>query len=135
VESEVSFVELFNAVLKSLGRRHPRTPGQALEVWSDFVDDCEEGYSASLFEYWNDLWIRRFLQSLLDSPDIRRAPDAAWFIDEVEKTDLRFKSLISDGYPVPGGWGWWERALPRHAGEDMARDVREQYGFEMETAE
>ncbi|MFI0896957.1 hypothetical protein [Streptomyces sp. NPDC020983] len=131
-EVEVSFVELFNDVLRELGRRQPRTPGRALEMWSDFVEDCEEGYSATLFEYWDDLSVRRFLQAVVASPGIGDMPDAAWFLDEVAGLDLRLKSVLEGGFEMHGGWGWWERRIPRFAGEEMARDVREQFGFEME---
>jgi hypothetical protein len=96
------------------------------------VDDCQEGYSASLFEYWEDVSVRRFLQAVITSPGVAEMPDARWFLDEVAEIDLRLKSVLEGGFEIHGGWGWWDRSIPRFAGEEMARDVRDQYGFEME---
>ncbi|MFD8599185.1 hypothetical protein ACFV1L_29685 [Kitasatospora sp. NPDC059646] len=96
------------------------------------MEDCQEGYSATLFEYWNDLSVRGFLQTVIESLGAEGAPEAAWFIAEVAEIDLRFKNLIEGGFDISGRWGWWEQKIPRFSGENMARDVRDQFGFEME---
>lgn len=96
------------------------------------MEDCREGYSASLFEYWDDLSVRGFLQAVIDAPGIKDSPDTAWFIAEVTKIDLLFKRITEGGFDIPGRWGWWEQTIPNFSGENMASDVRDQYGLEME---
>ncbi|MEV6576892.1 hypothetical protein AB0M92_01845 [Streptomyces sp. NPDC051582] len=128
------FLDRYQAVLERSGRRGPTTPFRAIETWADFVEDCQDGYEATLFEYWDEISIRRFLQSLLDDPVVRETPEIQWFAADVHRIDDEFKQVILGGFAVPGDrkW-WWESTLPREAGEEMARNVKDLYGFEMET--
>ncbi|MFJ2897477.1 hypothetical protein ACIO87_21635 [Streptomyces sp. NPDC087218] len=125
------FAERFNVVARTLGKR-TLTPGRAVEAWLQFVESCEEGYEDSLAEYRNELSIRRFLQAVIDDPQVRRAPDAQWFIREVEDIDAKFSALLEGGFRVPGRWGWWERRIPRIGGGVFLIDVRDAYGVEVE---
>lgn len=126
------FLGRYLELLGDAGRRHPATPYRAIECWSEFVSDCRDGYDATLFEYRDDLSIRRFLQAVIDDPVVRCESGAAWFIAEVGRIDREFRDILSDGFPVSGGWGWWEQRIPRVGGEEMVRDVRELYGIDME---
>ncbi|MGW0750366.1 hypothetical protein [Streptomyces sp. NPDC002587] len=127
------FLDRYRAVLERSGRRGPATPFRAIEAWAEFVEDCRDGYEATLFEYWDEISIRRFLQSLLDDPVARETPEIQWFAAEVHRFDDEFRQVILGGFILPGDRKWWESRLPRQAGEEMARNVRDLYGFEMET--
>ncbi|WP_328400300.1 hypothetical protein OHS70_23875 [Streptomyces sp. NBC_00390] len=126
------FLDRYVEILRSAGRRHPATPHQALEEWSDFVEYCREGYGSTIFEYWDDISIRSFLQSIVDDVVVRETSESVWFLAEVYRIDEQFKTVLADGFNVTGGRGWWERRIPRIGGEELARTVSEQYGFEME---
>lgn len=127
------FLDRYRAVLERSGRRGPATPFRAIEVWEEFVEECRDGYEATLFEYWDEISIRRFLQSLLDDPVARETPEIQWFTAEVHRIDEEFRQVVLGGFTVPGDRNWWESTLPRRAGVEIARNVRELYGFEMET--
>ncbi|MGW7461205.1 hypothetical protein [Streptomyces sp. NPDC054797] len=127
------FLDRYRAVLERSGRRGPTTPSRAIEMWEEFVEDCRDGYEATLFEYWDEISIRRFLQSLLDDPAGRATPEIKWFAAEVHRIDDEFRKVIRGGFSVPGDRSWWESTLPRLGGEEIARNVKDLYGFEMET--
>nr|WSZ98053.1 hypothetical protein OH820_22430 [Streptomyces sp. NBC_00857] len=129
------FATRFREIAGESGRRLPVTPHRALEVWAEFVDDRRDGYAATLFEYGDDLSVRRFLQAVLDDPVIRRCPEAAWFAAELARTDALFRDLLADGLDVrSGGGAWWERRIPRVGGAEMAANVRELLGLEIDIA-
>ncbi|MGW2257411.1 hypothetical protein ACWCXE_05990 [Streptomyces sp. NPDC001780] len=127
------FVARFQEIARATGWRSPVTPYRAMEAWAEFVDDCRDGYPATLFEYMDDLSVRRFLQAVVNDPVIRRCPEATWFGAELARTDARFRELLADGLDVPGGGGpWWERAIPGRGGEEMAATARELLGLEID---
>ncbi|MBB4884967.1 hypothetical protein [Streptomyces netropsis] len=128
----VLFLDRFRELAGSLGRASSLTPHRAIEEWSDFVDDCMEGYEGTLFEYWDDMSIRSVLQRVIDDPVVKGVPELAWFESEVRRVDEKFAHLLTKGFEVRGGRGWWERKIPRVAGREMAENVREQYGYEIE---
>ncbi|MFD7865553.1 hypothetical protein [Streptomyces sp. NPDC059783] len=127
----LAFSEIFGTIARTLGRPS-LTPARAIECWRQFVDNCEEGYEDSLAEYRNELRIRRFLQAVIDDPEVRQSAEAQWFRTEVSITDARFSALISEGFHVAGGWGWWERRIPRVGGGIFLIDVRDAYGVDVE---
>ncbi|MFI5672930.1 hypothetical protein [Streptomyces sp. NPDC051704] len=127
----LEFSEIFSIVARTLNKPS-LTPGRAVEYWSQFVENCEEGYEDSLAEYRNELSIRRFLQAVIDHPEVQQSTEAQWFSAEVAVVDARFSALIADGFDVNGGWGWWERRIPRIGGGIFLIDVRDAYGVDVE---
>jgi hypothetical protein len=127
-----AFVDRFRYMAVRAGRRQTATPFRVLEVWETFVDDCREGYDGTLYEYRDELSVRRFLQGVLDDPVIRDTSEIEWFAAEVARIDGKFRELLDAGHPVPGGTAWWDRRIPGLAGEEMARNVRENLGIELE---
>ncbi|MGW7455162.1 hypothetical protein, partial [Streptomyces sp. NPDC054787] len=127
------FLDRYRVILERSGRRGPATPFRALEAWQEFVEDCSDGYEATLFEYWDEISIRRFLQSLLDDPVASATSEMQWFSAEVRRIDDDFRQVILGGFTIPGKERWWESTLPRLGGEEIARNVRDVYGFEMAT--
>ncbi|NUK75635.1 hypothetical protein HRW23_28800 [Streptomyces lunaelactis] len=76
--------------------------------------------------------IRGFLQRVVDDPEVKEVPELAWFKTEVRRVDEKFAGLLAQGFDVQGGRGWWERKIPHVAGREMAENVKEQYGYEIE---
>ncbi|MEV8351568.1 hypothetical protein ACFVTT_11415 [Streptomyces niveus] len=126
------FLDRFRELAVDLGRSPQLTPYRAIEEWSEFVGDCVEGYEGTLFEYWDDISIRGFLQRVIDDPVVREVPELEWFKSEVRKADQEFSDLLDRGFEVRGGRGWWERRIPRVGGREMAENVNEQYGYEID---
>lgn len=130
-----SFVDRFGHLAVRAGRRQASTPFRVLEIWESFVDDARDGYAGTLFEYWDELSARRLLQGALDDSVIRETPEIEWFAAEVARIDGKFRELLDAGYAVPGGGGgpeWWARRIPRVADEEMARNVKDHFGIELE---
>ncbi|RZU25079.1 hypothetical protein [Streptomyces sp. BK239] len=127
-----TFVDRFRHMAVRAGRRQVSTPFAVLEQWETFVDDCREGYDGTLYEYRDELSVRRFLQGVLDDPVVRDTPEIEWFAAEVARIDAKFRELLGAGHPVPGGTAWWDRAVPGLAGEDMAQNIRSHFGIEVE---
>jgi hypothetical protein len=126
------FLDRFRELAENLGRSSSLTPHRAIEKWSEFVDDCAEGYEGTLFEYWDDMSIRGFLQRVIDDPVAKETPELAWFETEVRRVDEKLASLLAQGFDVQGGRGWWERKTPRVAGREMAENIKGQYGYDIE---
>ncbi|MFE1943100.1 hypothetical protein [Streptomyces massasporeus] len=129
-----AFVDRFQYMAVRAGRRQASTPFGVLELWETFVNDCREGYDGTLYEYRDQLSVRRFLQSVLDDPVIRGTPENEWFAAEVTRIDAKFRALLDAGQSVPGGTAWWDRRIPGLAGDDMAGNVRNHFGIELDIA-
>ncbi|MFD7258422.1 hypothetical protein [Streptomyces sp. NPDC059874] len=127
----MTFSEIFSVIARTLGKPS-LTPSRAVGYWRQFVENCEEGYEDSLAEYRNELSIRRFLQAVIDDPQVQQSAEAQWFSAEVAVIDARFSALIAGGFDVTGGWGWWERRIPRIGGGTFLIDVRDAYGVDVE---
>lgn len=128
----MQFLDRFRELAQDLGRPASLTPHRAVERWHEFVDDCVEGYGGTLFEYRDEISIRSFLQRVIDDPVVKESPELHWFRSQVRQADDKFAELLKDGLEVPGGRGWWERKIPPVAGEEMAENVKEIYGYEVE---
>ncbi|MGW4023944.1 hypothetical protein [Streptomyces sp. NPDC005009] len=126
------FADRFRYLAARSGYRETGTPFRILEMWEEHVDDCRDGYGGTLYEYENELSVRRFLQAVLGDPVIRETPEIEWFAAEVARIDEKFREILDDGFELPSGSTWWERRIPRVAGEEMSRDVKEHFGIEME---
>ncbi|MEV0884579.1 hypothetical protein AB0J03_12175 [Streptomyces microflavus] len=126
------FLDRFRELAVDLGRSPGLTPHHAIEQWSEFVNDCIEGFEGTIFEYWDDISIRSFLQRVIDDSAVGTTPELEWFREEVCRVDERFSDLLAQGFDVPGGRGWWERKVPGVAGREMAENVREQYGYHVD---
>ncbi|MEU3782497.1 hypothetical protein [Streptomyces sp900129855] len=128
-----AFVDRFGYLAVRAGRRQASTPFRVLEIWESFVDDACDGYAGTLFEYWDELSVRRFLQGVLDDPVIRETAEIDWFAAEVARIDGKFRELLNAGFAVPGGGPeWWARRIPRVADEEMTQNVKDHFGIELE---
>lgn len=107
------------------------SPAGLLDEWCGFIEQCEEGYIWSIYEYDNDLDVRRRIQVLAD-----RLPGAsassAEFMLRVGEIDSRLRALFQ---PAPAQRTefpeWWRQGVLRYAGREYAEDIRRGYGFDV----
>lgn len=126
----------FNAkvkrILEGVGKVKAATPWELVDYWDSFVKECEEGYDWILSEYSSDAWMRRCIDVILSSPDMKRHPDYPNFARRVEKIDNRLREILSDEVLNPDEAEWWLRHPLRSAGSEYADDVRRIYGIDIE---
>jgi hypothetical protein len=110
---------------EELTRRGWRTafsPNAAMSAWESFVDAVERGYEMTIYDYTNDLSVRRFAEEArpLLTAVVRRAMDA-----RLAPLDDRFRSATVEAGQLPGAGQryWWETRLPRALRGDLAEDV------------
>jgi hypothetical protein len=103
-------------------------------VWAQFVDECEEGYSCCSSEFDNDISVRDTIERVLSREDFFGIPAVEHLRFVVDSIDGRFRALLrNDVNNKNGDAPWWRRGVLKYAGEDYARDIRGQYGIEIET--
>ena len=109
---------------------HGPSPAELLDDWRALVAECERSYDWNAYEYHNDLIVRdRVATALEGMDDARRTPYAA----EVAEVDARFRALLQPDVQVgPEEDPWWRRGVPRFAGAELARDLKEWFGVEVE---
>ena len=107
---------------------HERTE-VLLDEWRDFVRECEAGYGWNVYEYHNDLSVRGRLQATLDEGD----PELAAQVAEI---DARFRALLQPGVQVgPEEDPWWHRGVLRHAGPELASELKDWFQVDVEVRE
>jgi len=84
--------------------------------WREFVEQVERGYRLGLEDYRNDLDVRGILEL------------AAAVNDEVRALDERLRALLLPArrrvWESAPGDPFWDFGYPRHAGEDLAADLK-----------
>lgn len=114
---------------------HGPGPAQLLEEWAQLVRECEAGYEWNLYEYHNDLAVRDALARILADPD-RAEEERAEVATRLLEIDARFQALLQEGVQVgPEEDPWWHRGVPRYAGCELAGEMREWFGVEVEARE
>ncbi|MBL0885908.1 hypothetical protein [Myceligenerans indicum] len=107
----------------------------ALMSWSEFVDECAEGYSFGVYEYDNDLQVRDLLELAFDgeADELLGAEEARRSIVVV---DERFRRILKPGVRVPGASEtWWSGAVPARGGVELVEDLEENYRTEIDLVE
>ncbi|WP_327042434.1 hypothetical protein OG400_08295 [Micromonospora ureilytica] len=124
------FVERFAEVTG--GRR----PTGYVEGWEQFVGFCEEGYHDILDEYWFDLSVRDAIERVLTDERLFGFPQMGWVRERIESADDRFRAVLSE-QPMPGlsERPWWEAYAPAWAGPELAAELRDTYGINVEVRE
>jgi hypothetical protein len=96
-----------------------------LDLWAEFVNDVETGYSDSGNEYINDLSIRDLIDELLANLP---SDTAASIKDVVKPLDTRFGSATKPSSRIGSGKApkqdWWFR-LPKRVGGQFETDLRD----------
>jgi hypothetical protein len=93
-----------------------RAGGQGLIVrWREFVDDVEQGYTLSFYDYCNEL-------------DMRALIESCGLSEKVHGEDARFRALLTatdkrvwdSGVPN----SFWDFGYPRNAEGDLLEDLK-----------
>ncbi len=107
------------------------SPNQYVDAWDQHVGICEDGYDFGVDEYWNDMRIRRRIQTILDSDNLKQFPEYSIFEQRIVAIDQRFlEVIIPDVLPDRGKY-WWEKALPKHGDIEFVEDVKRMFGVEI----
>jgi hypothetical protein len=95
------------------------TLGALLRGWSDLVTQIERGYDDSIYEYTNDLFVRKRLDEVLAgaSPGLRAHLERA-----VAEDDRRFTAATEEA-ARPLGRSPWAHRVPRRRVGELAEDL------------
>ena len=106
---------------------------QMEEVWLQFVEECEEGYGCSIYEFDNDISVRDRIDLILSHEDLCRVAAVEHLRAETAKVDERFRTLLRTDVTIKSDDApWWRRGVLKYAGEEYAQDIRSEYGIEIE---
>jgi len=106
-----------------------------IACWSEFVEECEEGYSWDISEYNNEIRVRNDLEKLLTNAELLRFQEHQFFVNAVLEIDIRFRKLLHNHYQLLNKDGWWARGVLKAAGKEYVEYVRKAYGFEISLKE
>jgi hypothetical protein len=118
------FVVAVQRVVAHFGWRQVITPTGMLEQWSAFVDECERGYTFSMFEYANDRAIRDLLERVMFYPSVWKCSQMEMLRKDVNALDARFRACCRGDVLFAGShlW-WWCASVPALAEGDFAEDL------------
>lgn len=125
------FVDEANDLLEAKGQNKIRSPFDLLDIWDGVVSDMETGYNFNIYEYDNDVSVRRTIQLILESNILRKYPEYEGFKEKVASIDERFRRILSDTYIRSERSLWWEAGILRNAGEEYVKDIEDLYGFKL----
>jgi hypothetical protein len=128
------FLGAFRETARSLGSWRLLTPTDVVGSWKGFVEQCKEGYADNIYEFHNDLSVRSLIMKLLEHPAPRDYGQMGWVREEVAAIDDRYRVLLLDSDVRPGR-PWWEASVPRIAGEELAADIKERYGVNIDVVD
>src|SRR5437899_2705941 len=81
--------------------------------WESFIAQCKKGYRDNIYEYYNDISIRRKIELLLASSDLQSYPEFNEFSEKVKSLDAEFSELMQKDIKVSGRSYWWEQKVPK----------------------
>lgn len=116
-------------VLQEFGERavlqEPPTLEGLVNKWAGFVEEVENGYDLSIYDYTNDLSVRDLLAELLGRVDRSTQIHARQLLQEWDER-FRFATMTApkalEAAPVNSGW-WWQR-IPRVVKGELETDLR-----------
>ncbi len=93
--------------------------GALLRRWSELVTQVERGYDDSIYEYTNDLAVRKRLDEVVAAagPGLRAKLEGA-----LAEDDRRFTAATEDA-PRPLGRSRWARRVPTRRVGELADDL------------
>jgi hypothetical protein len=102
-------------------------------TWCALVDACELGYQWNLYEFDNDLSIRKRIDLIIQDPDLAAHPAIEHLRRVTHEIDERFRTLVKPGATIRSGDDpWWRRCVLQYAGREYAEDVRRLYGIDID---
>ena len=104
------------------------SPWSLIEQWQSFIDQCKRGYRDNIYEYYNDIFIRKKIEIILSSSVIlKEYEEFKDFLDKVKLFDEEFSALLQEDVKLPGYSHWWEQGVLQYAGEELAKDYYNDY--------
>jgi hypothetical protein len=101
----------------------------AIHSWELFVHECELGYQHSIYDFDNDLSIRDVLETSLRGPEQCSVDEIGRIRSRVRIADEKFRRLALEGSVRRSDQqAWWHIVIPKHAGPELAADLRSEYG-------
>lgn len=125
----MNFVETFKQVLKEKDREI-LMPGDLIEKWDEFVEQCEEGYQLSLYDYDNEITIRDDIHDIISSKILQEFKEYKIFIEQVDFIDRRFKEVSIECDNIPGQT-WWKRRILKYAGDQYVENVKAEWNMDV----
>lgn len=121
--------EPLDKVLQEFGeravRQEPPTLQGLVNKWAGFVEEVENGYEFSIYDYTNDLSVRDLLAELLGRVDRSTQIHARQLLTEWDER-FRFATMTAtktlEAAPVDAGW-WWQR-IPRDVKGELKEDLK-----------
>lgn len=109
--------------LRSDGRQDVTSLNEIFGAWEQLIEQIEDGYDGSIYEYTNDLHCRAQLAAVMplltDRVQRLRRP-------ELQRLDARFIAATEAGElgitRSPDG-AWWRDRRPVDPGPELARDL------------
>lgn len=121
-------------ILSDCGWPSQSSPSLILQAWESFVDECEQGYMWSIYEYLNDIRSREKIEIILSSPKLNDYKEKQDFALQVDLVDKKFKSLLLPNVLMSKKY-WWEQGVLRYACQGYAKDLYDKYGIKIDIVE
>ncbi len=132
--NESDFGPSIQALFASRGWPREMWPHGMLKDWQAFIEECVRGYSDNIYEYWNDIRVREWIELVLSVPELQSMVGYKEFAAAVFVLDKQFKNLLIPGVIVPGRKFWWEAGVLKSAGAELAKDFRIEYDIQITIA-
>jgi len=98
--------------------------------WEDLVQECEDGYGYSIYEFDNEVSCRENIDYLLNNSELKKYEEHKAFTSKINELDNRLKavSLFNIRRPIEY---WWESIILKHSYEQYWENVKLRYGIEI----
>lgn len=121
------YLEKISQILISNGKKS-RSPAGLVSRWSNFVDECEDSYDWTLYEYDDEISIRDSINLILSNKYLQCFDEWNEFSIQVEKIDNKLISLFFTDKHRDEQTSWWRQGILRYAGAEYADDIQSRYG-------
>jgi len=105
----------------------PPTPSSLLNEWERFIALCKKGYKENIYEYDNDILIRKVIDIVLSSKALKKYPEFNSFSEKVKSLDAEFFELLQNDVKRSTYEYWWQQGALKYAGEELAKDFFNNY--------
>jgi hypothetical protein len=100
--------------------------GNLISRWRLFVEQCEEGYDWTIYEFDEEISVRDEIESA--DKTCLNTKEELEFKSNLFEIDTRFKSLLNEDAERPDRpKTWWSRGILKKAGVDYKQDIQEFY--------
>lgn len=125
------FLQRSEELIGASGWRTIPSPSLLLEQWHEFVEICNDGYSATIYEYENERSVRDLLEKLMQDPILQQFQEMEALRQQVGEIDWRFQEQSRDEVAMADNQApWWHQCVPSRADGEFAEDLRSKFGIE-----